>query len=68
MMSIEGVKEVLYLGQYEKETSDYLMTTHDNHDIRLNIFNMCKNSNYPLLMLKPVELTMEDIFLKVTGE
>ncbi|WP_304943573.1 ABC transporter ATP-binding protein [Vallitalea guaymasensis] len=66
IMKIPGVKEVLCLGQFEKNTSDYLIYVKENNDIRLNIFNMCKNSNYPLLILKPIDLTMEDIFLKVT--
>lgn len=66
IMKIPGVKEVLCLGQFEKNTSDYLIYVEENNDIRLNIFNMCKNSNYPLLILKPIDLTMEDIFLKVT--
>ena len=39
-----------------------------NTDIRRPLFNTLAKSGYPILMLRPMDLELEDIFLQLTNE
>lgn len=56
------------IGVHEKNTHDYLVEYEKTSDARENIFNAMAKIKKPILMMKPQETTLEDIFLKVTND
>ncbi len=65
--SLSGVSYVEGLGVREKDTVDLLIETVKGVDIRRAMFNAMAKANMPILMIKYVDVTLEDIFLKLTG-
>ena len=52
----------------EPGTMDFEMVGDGNADIREAIFSCMSANSLPILMMKPVDLSLEDIFLQITGE
>jgi ABC-2 type transport system ATP-binding protein len=67
LRSLSGVSFVEGLGVREKDTVDVLIETVKGVDIRRAMFNAMAKANMPILMIKYVDVTLEDIFLKLTG-
>ena len=67
LRSLSGVKYVEGLGVREKDTVDMLVETDKATDVRRPMFNAMAKANMPILMIKYVDVTLEDIFLKLTG-
>ncbi len=67
LRSLSGVKFVEGLGVRERDTVDILIETDKTTDIRRAMFNAMAKANMPILMIKYVDVTLEDIFLKLTG-
>ncbi len=67
LRSLSGVSFVEGLGVREKDTVDILIETVKGVDIRRAMFNAMAKANMPILMIKYVDVTLEDIFLKLTG-
>ncbi len=65
--SLSGVSFVEGLGSREKDTVDLLVETVKGVDVRRAMFNAMAKANMPILMIKYVDVTLEDIFLKLTG-
>jgi ABC-2 type transport system ATP-binding protein len=65
---LNGVKEILPQGVKEPNTIDILIEAEKDTDLRRPIFNALSQSNYPILMMRSLDLTLEDIFLHVTTE
>lgn len=65
--SLSGVSFVEGLGVREKDTVDLLVETVKGVDVRRAMFNAMAKANMPILMIKYVDVTLEDIFLKLTG-
>lgn len=63
---IPGIKNVQYQGEREEGTSDFIVETDSELDVRKTVFNGMARSGYPLLMMSPLELSLEEIFLKLT--
>ncbi len=63
---IPGIKNVQYQGEREEGTSDIIVETDSDLDVRKTVFNGMARSGYPLLMMNPLEMSLEDIFLKLT--
>lgn len=64
--AIPGVVSVLADMEREKGIYDYEIEAKDGIDIRRELFKRVVDRNWTLLMLKTNELTLEDIFLKIT--
>ncbi|MDE6519475.1 MAG: ABC transporter ATP-binding protein [Ruminococcus sp.] len=64
--SIDGVKYVRADMEREKGIYDYDVETDGQTDIRRAINNICKEKGWNILMLQLSDLTLEDIFLKIT--
>lgn len=47
---------------------EYSLEAEPGTDIRRELFNRLADRNYPLLGLKTTELTLEDIFLRLTSD
>ena len=65
---ISGVSSVKPLGRIEPESTDFLVETEPGEDIRKQLFYALSKAGYPLLMLRPQNDSLEDIFLQLTEE
>jgi ABC-2 type transport system ATP-binding protein len=65
---LEGIKSVISLGPKESGTTDFLIETKENVDIRKPLFHLLSEKNWPLMGLKTSELSLEEIFLKITDD
>jgi ABC-2 type transport system ATP-binding protein len=65
---IHGVKLAELQGSKEKGTVDIIVESVPEIDIRKPLFYAMSKASYPILMLKSMGLTLEDIFLQVTNQ
>lgn len=65
---LQGVKYVEAQGSRERDTVDIIVEAEGNIDIRRSLFNALSKASYPILMMKSMDLTLEDIFLQVTTQ
>ena len=63
---INGVVKVVADMEREKGVYDYEIETHEDADIRRELFKRVAARNWVMLGLKTSEMTLEDIFLKIT--
>lgn len=70
----EVIKSVPYInsitddGIKEPNTIDLIVEGKENYDLREALFYAFSKANIPLLMIKPLNLTLEEIFLEVTDD
>lgn len=65
---VPGTRTVDQMGVKEPETFDFLVEADRNTDIRRPLFNSLAKNGYPILMLRPMDIELEDIFLQLTNE
>lgn len=65
---IPGVKYVEAQGVYEPDTIDILVEAEEDIDIRRSLFHALSRAQYPILQMKSMDMTLEDIFLQVITE
>ena len=63
--SIPGVTDVMLLGKSELGSFEYKIDVATNKDIRSELFSRLADRNWTLLMLRPNELTLEEVFMKL---
>ena len=63
--SIPGVTDVMLLGKSELGSFEYKIDVAANNDIRGELFSRLADRNWTLLMLRPNELTLEEVFMKL---
>ncbi len=68
LREIPGVKYVETLGSREADSVDYLVESDSKTDVRRPLVNAVLAGGYSLVMLKPMDVTLEDIFLQLTSE
>ncbi|MBO4406773.1 MAG: ATP-binding cassette domain-containing protein [Clostridia bacterium] len=68
LKGIDGMKSVTPQGSKEYGSTDYLIVSRENEDVRQKIFMSLEKANLPVLQLTPVGATLEDIFIKLTGQ
>lgn len=66
LKSIKGVKYVRADMEREKGIFDYDVESEENIDIRRDINKLCFDKGWNILMFQLSDLTLEDIFLKIT--
>ena len=64
--TVPGVKTVTCIGQYEQGSNDYIVEPDGESDVRRAIFTRLADRNWPLLMSKSNEMSLEQIFLRLT--
>ncbi|MBS6474685.1 MAG: ATP-binding cassette domain-containing protein [Clostridiales bacterium] len=64
---LEGVVSAESLGVRESDTVDILITTRKDTDIRRVLFNTAAKAGMPILLCRYMDITLEDIFLQLTG-
>ena len=66
--SVKDVKSVECLGELESGSRDYHIIPEDDADIRADVTKRLAERQKVLLSLRSNELTLEQIFLRITGE
>lgn len=66
LRSINGVKYVRADMEREKGIYDYDIETDGKTDVRREINKVCRENDWNIMMLQLSDLTLEDIFLKIT--
>lgn len=62
---VPGVKYVQAQGVHEPDTVDVLVEAEEDIDIRRALFHALSRAQYPILQMKSMDMTLEDIFLQV---
>jgi ABC-type multidrug transport system, ATPase component len=65
---ISGVKQVITLGSKEPDSFDFQIEVSEGADVRRALFGVLCDRRWPILSLDSGELTLEDIFLKLTSD
>lgn len=68
LKEIKGVEKFKLQGTAEKGTVDLLVEAKQNVDIREELFWKLSKAEVPVLMMKPMDLSLEEVFLQVTKE
>lgn len=68
LSEIADIKTSEVVGSREKGCVDVIIEARNGIDIRETVFNAFASKNIPILMNKPLEKTIEDIFVRVIGE
>lgn len=64
--AIEGIKYVRADMEREPGIWEFEMEAEPGIDIRREVNRICRENNWDILLLKTMEMTLEDIFLKIT--
>ena len=64
--SIDGVRYIESLGQKEEGSFDFIVESEKDVDVRTPLFESLSANNLPILMIKAMDLSLEDIFLQIT--
>ena len=62
------ITDVSFVASREPDTVDFDLAGENDEDIREAIFDCMSSNNLPILMMKSLDLTLEEIFLQVTRE
>lgn len=63
---IDRINSVQEQGTVEESCTDVIVEAKEDVDIREDIFNKLCEKAYPILMMKNVDLSLEEIFLQIT--
>lgn len=66
LQSVKNIESVVCQGLREDNAYEYLLTPKENCDIRRDVFERLAERNRPILNLSSNELTLEQIFLRLT--
>ncbi len=67
LREIPGVRKISKLGEKEPKSYDFIVETLPNTDIRRAMFNAMAKNGMQIIMLKSLDLTLEDIFMKAVN-
>ena len=65
---IPEMERVIFEGNIEPDTCDFILEPKNQVDIRKIVFNALAGAGCPMLMFSPVSASLEDIFIKLTAE
>lgn len=65
---IAGVKQVSSLGMKEPGVCEFAVEPAEGADIRRDLFERLADRNWPLMGLKSMEMSLEEIFIELTRE
>ena len=68
LRAITGMKSVDMLGKRDTNVYEYVVEAEEGVDIRHEIFKRLAERNWPMLGLRSSELSLEDIFLRLTKD
>ncbi len=65
---VQGVRQVEEMGVKEPGTADFLVVAGRDSDVRKPIFQLLANRGSTILMMRPMDIELEDIFLQLTND
>ena len=65
--ALENVDSCNPMREKEKGVFEYMIEPKDEKDIRRDIFGLACEKNWPILSMRSTEMTLEEIFLKLTS-
>ena len=65
---LEGLNSLSCSGSSEEGSIDLLLEAGQETDIREKIFFACAENRLPILMMRPMDMSLEDIFLHLTTD
>ena len=68
LKEIPGITSVDITRIREEGSIDIQVETEDETDVREQVFELCSSNHFPILQMNISEMTLEDIFLQITGE
>lgn len=68
LKNISGVKSVDFVRENANGSCEFNVEPVANYDIRKDVFNMASLNNFAILKMASNELSLEDIFLRLTDE
>ena len=66
--SLGGVKTADIIGKRDTDSVSYLIESQERVDIRKSLFRLLSGKDWPLIGLEGVELSLEDIFIRLVGK
>lgn len=67
LRALPGVKTADIIGKRDTDSVSYLLESQERVDIRKPLFYMLSSKGWPLIGLEGVELSLEDIFIRLVG-
>jgi len=67
LMDLRGVKYVEANVGKEPNTMDYIVESDKNVDVREDVFRAMARINRPILQMRPLDVTLEDVFIQLTS-
>lgn len=64
--AIPQVQRVFVNRKVEENVNEYYLEAKEGYDVRREVFKKLAGRNYPILMMRSNELTLEEVFLKLT--
>lgn len=65
---VPGIARVEPRGTFEPGTIDIVVDPDEEVDIRRPVFNALSHADCPILMMRPLDLSLEEIFMQVTTQ
>ncbi len=66
--TLPEVEKVDLIGSREPDTFDFYVEAKGEADVRKPVFRAMSKAEYPILMMRSVDLTLEDIFIQLTTD
>lgn len=66
--ALPGVAKIEYVGSFEKGTIDFIIEAEKKTDIRRLLFEECAKRNWYILMITPLGMSLEDIFIQLVSQ
>ena len=68
LKQVGGIAGITCLGEKEAGVYEYALEPADGADFRMGLFNALSKGGYPLVGLKSMEMSLEEIFISLTRE
>ena len=68
LRSLGGVKSADVIGKRDTDSISYMIESQDRVDIRKPLFHMLSSKGWPMIGLEGMELSLEDIFMRLVGK
>ncbi len=68
LKAVPGIKKLDVRKSVEEGTMDATIEAEKDTDIRKDVFNAMAKANHPILMMRPMDMSLEDIFLHLTTQ
>ncbi len=67
LRSIPGVSGAEVTGERDLDAYVYLIESEKGRDVRKDVFAACASKSYPLIGMEPSGMSLEEVFIKLTG-